>query len=412
MTTQTDTSAWTATRKEVGARPRPHTSIRIVVALALSALVFAGWLTGRALKSRGAPQLDYETAAISHGPIAAKVSATGALSALVMVSVGSQVSGRIATLGADFGSQVHAGDVVATIDPSLFRAAVQQARANHAAARANIERAQAQVANLTRAYERARALADQRLLAPADFDLAEANLRVARADVKAAVASEQQSAAAEAQAELNLHYTTIISPIDGVVISRNVDVGQTVAAALQAPTLFTIARDLKHMQVDTNVPEADVGKIREGMPVSFSVDAYPGQLFTGRVRQVRDNAQTLQNVVTYDAVVDVENDEHLLKPGMTASVSFVYAERKDAQLVSNAALRLRPEPSTIAAWHASAPAAVSGEHVLWMLRRAGVEPVRVRVGISDGSVSELLAGDLKPGERAITEVNDPGKRSR
>ena len=189
------------------------------------------------------------------------------------------------------------------------------------------------------------------------------------------------------------------------MLSRNVDVGQTVAAALQAPTLFTIARDLTQMQVDTSVPEADVGKIRPGMAVSFGVDSYPDQTFTGVVRQLRDNAQTIQNVVTYDAVVDVSNPRLLLKPGMTANVSFTYRESAHALRVPNTALRFQPDAALIARMTTSAPPAPSREsRTLWLLRSGAPRAVSVRVGITDGSATEILSGEVNPGDEAIVEV--------
>lgn len=243
------------------------------------------------------------------------------------------------------------------------------------------------------------------LMTGSDFDTAEAALGVARAEVGVAEANVQQSLAARDQAELNLRYTTIISPIDGVVISRNVDVGQTVAATLQAPTLFSIAQDLTRMQVDTNVSESDVGKIREGMAVTFGVDSYPGRSFPGTVRQLRDNAQTIQNVVTYDAVVDVDNSERLLKPGMTANVSFVYAERSDALRVPNGALRFQPDAATLALAKLEAPgAAPTEQRWLWLLRSGHPVAIAVRTGITDGTSTELVSGEAMGGEAAILEI--------
>jgi HlyD family secretion protein len=360
---------------------------------------------------RGASPLRYQTAGVDRGAIAAKVSASGALSALVTVSVGSQVSGRIESLRVDFGARVTRGQTVATIDPAMFRAALQQAAANLEAARAALERATAQRTNAERQYVRAKTLRAEHLVAQAELDTSEATLEVARADVRAALASTAQAQAARDQAQLNLRYTTIVSPIDGVVISRNVDVGQTVAATLQAPVLFTIAQDLTRMQVDANVAEADVGKIREGMPVSFSVDAYPGRAFSGKVRQVRDNAQTLQNVVTYDAVIDVDNAEHLLRPGMTATVSFVYAERSDVLRVPNAALRFKPDRATLAALGRESPDVPKGseERVVWIVREGRAQPLRVRIGISDGATSEVLAGEVRAGERVVVEASVESK---
>jgi HlyD family secretion protein len=367
----------------------------------------------RTLASREATPIHYETAAIERGRIDAKVTATGTVSALVTVLVGSQVSGRIESLAADFGSPVKTGQVIATIDPALFRAAAAQARANRAAAVANVEKARAQQIEADRELARARALHGDGLASRAELDVAEANALVARAQVRAAEAQVDQAKAALDQAELNLRYSTIVSPIDGVVISRNVDVGQTVAAALQAPTLFTIAQDLGQMQVDTSVAEADVGKLRAGMDVTFTVDAYPGRPFAGRVRQVRDAAQTVQNVVTYDAVIDVDNGEHLLKPGMTASVTFVYAQRPDVIRVPNGALRFRPDAATASVMAgpprkgAAAKPAVdlaADERALWLLRDGRPVLVKLRVGITDGSATEVVAGDVRPSDVAITEA--------
>jgi HlyD family secretion protein len=375
------------------------------------AVAFAGvtgaWLSTR---TRTIP-IRYQTAVVDRGPVSAKVTANGALSALVTVSVGSQVSGRIDSLRADFGSRVKQGDVIATIEPSMFVASVRQARANRAAALATLERAKAQRVNAERQYARQKSLLAQRLVAEAEYDAAEAALGVARADVQAAAASATQAQAALEQAELNLRYTTIVSPIDGVVISRSVDVGQTVAATLQAPTLFSIAHDLTRMQVDTNIAEADVGKMHEGMRVSFTVDAYPGRSLLGTVRQVRDNAQTLQNVVTYDAVIDVDNSERLLKPGMTATVTFVYAERADVLRVPNAALRFKPDRATLALLKREAPRdpTTPDERIVWLLRAGGAEPVRVHIGISDGTSTEVLTGDVRAGDRAVVEASGDTK---
>jgi HlyD family secretion protein len=358
------------------------------------------------IATRPKPQTPhYETAAVDRGKIAAVVTANGTLSAIVMVNVGSQVSGRIESLRADFGAKVTKGQVIATIEPSLFRAAAEQATANFRAALAGVERAKAQGLNAERQYERTKALHAEGLATGADFDAAAAALEVARADLSVARSGVEQTRAAHDQAELNLRYTTILSPIDGIVISRNVDVGQTVAAALQAPTLFSIAEDLTRMQVDTNVSEADVGKIREGMAVTFTVDSYPARTFRGTVRQVRDNAQTIQNVVTYDAVVDVANDDRALRPGMTASVTFTYAERADVIRIPNAALRYRPAASDgSSSAKPPSPVVRGDQRTLWVLRADRAVPVAVRIGVSDANTTELVSGQLEPGERVITEL--------
>lgn len=385
--------------------------IALVLAVAAIAVVVAALL-----RSQAETPVRYETAAVDRGRVDAKVTATGTVSALVTVQVGSQVSGRIEALFADFGSSVRRGQVVATIDPALFRAAAEQARANYAAGAANVEKAKAQDVSASRQYARAQALFAEGLVSRADLDVAEANARASRANVAALDAQVAQAKAALDQASLNLRYSTIVSPIDGVVISRNVDVGQTVAATLQAPTLFTIAQDLGQMQVDTNVAEADVGKIHAGMEVTFTVDAYPGRPFTGRVRQLRDAAQTVQNVVTYDAVIDFSNAEHLLKPGMTASVTFVHARREDALRLPNAALRFRPDAATIAAMTAAAARRkdapdkaplddlAADERAVWILRDGRAARETVHVGISDGVTTEVVAGGIRPGDLVVTEA--------
>jgi HlyD family secretion protein len=377
----------------------------VLLWVAAAAAVAAGVLVGRMAVTRRQAPLHFQTAAVDRGPIAAKITATGVVSALVTVSVGSQVSGRIEALYADYGSRVSKGEIVAKIEPSLFRAAVAQARANTAAAAAGRSRAGAQSINADRQYVRTKALHAENLASSVDLDASEAALGVARADVDSAEAALLQANAALAQAELNLRYTTIVSPIDGIVISRNVDVGQTVAATLQAPTLFTIAQDLKRMQVDTNVAEADVGRVHRDMGVTFRVDAYPTRVFQGRIRQVRDNAQTIQNVVTYDAVIDVDNSEGLLKPGMTANVTVVYSEEADVLRVPNAALRFRPDHNTLAAMQVTAPATVDpDQRLVWIANAGTAAPKIVRIGISDGTYTEVLEGALRAGDQAIEEI--------
>jgi HlyD family secretion protein len=415
--------------------PRRRAKSFLVAVLVSAGVVGIAYGGVRYMRSHAAPALRYETVTVDRGRISAKVTASGALSALVTVQVGSQVSGRIESLRADFNTPVKKGQVIATIEPSLFQAALEQARANLAAARANLEQAKTQAMEADRQYTRAKNLFAENLMSKADVDAAEANAQTSKAKIAAMEASVQQTSAALHQAEINLKYTTIVSPIDGVVISRNVDVGQTVAASLQAPTLFTIAQDLTKMQVDTNVAEGDVGKIHPGMPVTFTVDAYPGKKFNGTVRQVRDAAQTIQNVVTYDAVVDVANDERLLKPGMTATVTFVHAEKDDVLRVPNAALRFKPDNATIAAMTSAAaasggvaapnaasaapePASSNGrerrgrgkldlradQRVVWLQRGGAPQPVTIAVGITDGTMTEVTEGELQPGDVLVTEA--------
>lgn len=396
----------------------PGQILRVAIVLALAALVGVGAL--RYEHASAAPVVRYQTTAVDHGPIAAKVTASGAVSAIVTVQVGSQVSGRIAGWYADFNAPVKKGQLIALIEPSLFKAAVDQARANYASARAAYDKAIANRLVGERNYARELALFEETLADRADLDAAEAQAEAARADVAAADASVLQARAALDQAVLNLSYTRIVSPIDGIVISRTIDVGQTVAASFQAPTLFTIAQDLTKMQVDTNVAEGDVGKIREGMTATFTVDAYPTRTFTGVVRQVRDNAQTVQNVVTYDAVIDVANPDLALRPTMTANCTFVYATRDDATRLPSAALRFKPDAATIAAMASASRAEAvaprdglaADERVVWIMRDLRPRPVVARIGIGDGMVTEVASGDVRAGDSVVTEaiVQSSGKR--
>jgi HlyD family secretion protein len=377
------------------------------VALAVLLGAFFAWRTWNA--SRNAPPLVYQTATATRGDVSARVTATGTLSAIVTVEVGSQVSGRIENINVDFNSRVKAGDVIAAIDPSLFRARVASAEAALREGTATVQRARTQSVLFERQAKRSRNLAAEGLTAGQDLEIAEANVHLGRASVRAAEASEARLRAELEQAQLNLTYATIVSPIDGVVVSRDVDVGQTVAATLQAPTLFTIAQDLRAMQVEANVSEADVAKVRPDMTATFTVDAYPGRTFQGRVRQVRNAATTLQNVVSYVAVVDVQNPDLALKPGMTANVVFAFAETKDVVVVPNSALRFRPDPKTRELLSDKQDDAKPGrpsrrrdldfdQRELWILEDGKARPVVVRVGLTDGSKTEILPSESGPDE--------------
>ena len=285
----------------------------------------------------------YVTDAVARGDVISRVSASGSLSAVVTVEVGSQVSGRIQALYADFNSVVKKGQRIAKIDPALFEAAVAQAAANVTAARGNLARLEAQAEEAERLARRAAQLFETRIVAENDRDASASTALAARAAVQQGRGQLAQSQAALNQSETNLRYTDILAPTDGIVISRAVNVGQTVAASLSAPVIFTIAQDLRAMEVHTNIAESDIGRLRAGMDASFTVDAYPTERFRGRIREIRNAPQVVQNVVTYDAVIDVENAELKLKPGMTATVNIV-SERRDGVLrVPNAALRFRPD---------------------------------------------------------------------
>jgi len=425
-----------------------------------------------AFEFKGQEQPQYFTSKADRGDIREVVEATGTINAVITVQVGSQVSGTIARLYVDFNSRVRKGQVVAQIDPPLFQGALLQARADLANAEANVASAKANLVKAKAAeiqtkadYERAVGLARENVMSQQQLDLAKANhdsavaaVSAAEAQVTQAVAQGQQKQAALTVAQTNLDYTTIRAPIDGTVIARNVDVGQTVAASLQAPTLFTIAQDLTKMQVYASTDESDVGMIKKGQVVTFKVDAFPRDTFTGRVSQIRMNATTVQNVVTYNTVIDFDNPELKLFPGMTAYITIPVASATNGLRVPNGALRYKPDlkveeiralyqkyglddntTTSIASdssgsgvvgkrdrAHAALPqpSGSDTEHegtprldiaVLWKLHPdQTIEPVKIRTGITDHTVTEVaevVKGELKPGEELVTGSMTAGKTS-
>ncbi|WNG61022.1 efflux RND transporter periplasmic adaptor subunit [Archangium gephyra] len=387
----------------------------------IAVVVAAGvWLLKPKAKD---PAASFETAAVQRRDVESRVTATGTVSALVTVQVGSQVSGRIQEILVDYNSPVKKGQVIARIDPQLLQAAVERARANLIAARANVQKARVEADNSRRQAERSKTLRDQQFISQSELDTAESAAQVSQAQVTSSEASLAQAQAALNEAEVNLRYATIVSPTDGIVISRSVDVGQTVAASLQAPTLFTIAEDLRKMQVDTSVAESDVGRLQDGMRATFTVDAWPGVSFEGAIRQIRNASQTVQNVVTYDAVIDVANPELKLKPGMTANVTFITAHRENVVTVPNAALRFRPpEPPAGAGAARQGPGVggagapngagapggsrtfekpAPGTKTVFVLSDGRPRPVRVKPGVTDGTYTEV-EGELHEGDQVIT----------
>ena len=318
----------------------PIRNRRLLIWLSLAILAAAGgWLLLRG----GGDAPRYTTGTSDRGDVVEVVGATGTLEAVTTVQLGSQVSGTIQTLNADFNSTVKKGEGVARLDPSLFEARRGQARANVQAAHANVDRAKAEVQDNRQKYERAKELAAGQLLPASDLETAKANYDGAVAQLKANEAAESQAQANLNQAEVDLSHTIIATPIDGVVISRNVDVGQTVAASFQAPILFLIANDLTKMRVNASIDEADIGRVREGQDVTFHVDAFPEREFSGKVEQVRLNPTAVQNVVTYNTIVAVDNHNMLLRPGMTATVSVVVRKAEQVVRIPAPALRFRPE---------------------------------------------------------------------
>jgi HlyD family secretion protein len=381
----------------------------IPLIVAALVLIGAAFLLRRWTSGSGAT---YQTAAVARGPITQAVTATGTLNPVQNVQVGSQVSGNILKLMADFNSTVKAGQVIAQIDPVVFQANVNQAEGDLANAKAALELAQLN-------ESRTRALVAKQNSAQSDLDAAVASLHQAEANVKI-----KQGALEKTKADLD--HCTITSPIDGIVISRNVDVGQTVAASLQAPIIFQIANDLSKMQIDANVAEADVGAVAVDQNVEFTVDAFPTRTFQGKVVQVRNAPITVQNVVTYDTVIGVSNPEQKLKPGMTANVSIVAAHRDETLKIPNSALRFRlPDQTPTAAPRrdpSSGPRQPGGgnkpggnraerrtERTVYVLASGSSKPtaVTIKTGISDGVTTEVLEG-LKEADRVVTGMTEAG----
>lgn len=385
---------------------------KLLAVLAVLILLGGGVWWGVA-KFAGQSARVWRTAPLRAGEIVSTVSSTGALTPVVNVQVGTPVSGIVKELFADYNSQVKAGQAIAQIDPAVFRAQADQADGNHRLAEANLAKALATEEDAERTLRRYENLVRDGLLARSDYDTAETALKTARASRLAAAASVVQARGQLDLARTNLDYSTIRSPVDGIVISRNVDVGQTVAASLQSPTLFVIAQDLAEMEIDVSVDEADVSRISVGAPVSFTVDAYPDARFQGGVRQVRNSPVTVQNVVTYVVVVAVDNADLRLKPGMTANVTFETARREKALIAPNQALRFKPrdlaEPPG-----APREALARQEHPqgrLWVQGQDGrPRPVRVRTGIGNGRETEIMTTELKPGDLVI--VDEPAVKGK
>jgi HlyD family secretion protein len=414
---------------------RARWTIGVVVLVGAAAAIYWG-----PLRPKAAP-IRYREAEVTRGEILSRVSATGTLSPVDQVEIGSQVSGTIQRISVDYNSRVRAGQVLAQLDPALFRA-------NRSQAEANVEKARVAVQDAERTLARARDLKSQGLVSQADLDAAETAFGSRRAELR-------QAEAALELAEVNLANTTITSPIAGIVISRNIDVGQTVAASLQAPKLFLIARDLSEMELEARVDEADIGQVRQGQPVTFTVDSYPDRAFGGRILQVRAEPIEESGVVSYVTVARVPNPDGRLLPGMTANVTIITATRDDALRVPNAALRYRPKPEEKAAPQDAAatpsgtaraqaegretarpgsagaarretaragsarsdsvrPEDASGKSsTVYVLRRGAKAPeaVRIRTGITDGTVTEVLEGPLEAGTVVVIgEIESGSKR--
>ena len=409
--------------------------VAIIAALVLGVVLVLWWWLDNSDQN-----LAFRTAPVTRGDLMASISATGTIQPEEVVDVGAQVAGKIVSFGldkhgkpVDYGSEVEAGTVLARIDDSLYAADVAQAKAQVAQAKANAQRAEADLGQLKaklfqaeRDWQRAKKLGPSDALSQSDYDAALSAYEVAKANLSVgqAAVAQAKEAVAQAQANLrrsmqNLDYCTITSPVKGVIIDRRVNIGQTVVASLNAPSLFLIAKDLKRLQVWAAVNEADIGAIRPGQPVQFTVDAHPGVTFQGEVGKIRLNATMTQNVVTYTVEVITDNSDGRLIPYLTANLRFIIAERREVLLVPNAALRWTPAPERIApAYRTQASGKKMGggagkgkdgapspaeapQGTLWLAEGAYVRPLKVTRGVTDGALTEVQGPDLKEGLQVV-----------
>ena len=387
------------------ARWRQPWLIGSLLALAVIAAVAAiWWLNGTGNNVR------YATAPVGRGDVTRAVVATGTVNPVLTIIVGSYVSGTIQDIKCDYNTQVKQGQICARIDPRPYQTVVDQNKANLLVAQAQLEKDKANLGYAQVAYERNARLVKTNAVSQDVFDSAKSALEQAKAQVGVDEATIAQRKAQLEAAEVNLGYTNIISPVDGTVVARNVTIGQTVAASFQTPTLFLIATDLTQMQVDTNVSESDIGGIKEGDKGLFTVDAFPNRVFQGTVTQIRQAPQTLQNVVTYDVVVSVDNKDLALKPGMTAASRIVIDERKDVLRVPSQALRFVPSNAIARAGEAHGVAAAGND--VYVLRDGVPVSVPVTVGLDDDSHAEIVGGELKQGDRVILTEKRGGAPSK
>jgi len=374
--------------------PRNKLFIPVVIfLLAIAAAALWYWVGPSSAKKGGER---YKTQAVERGDIAQNITANGTLNPVVLVNVGTQVSGTVLRIHADFNDQVKAGQVLAELDPSLFQAQLRQSEANVINAQSALKLADSKMA-------RNRALKDKGFISGDALEQAEQQLDAARAQLAVSTAQLARDRA-------NLNYSIIKSPISGVVVARNVDIGQTVAASFQTPTLFQIAKDLRQMQIDTSVAEADIGQLHIGQQAKFTVDAFRDRDFIGTVKQVRLNPTIQQNVVTYNVVVAVTNDAGILLPGMTANVRFAVNLKNAVLRVPNAALRYKPSDANTD----DAPAATTkrrGKPVLHKLEDDKLVPVNVKTGITDGSYTEIVEGEIKEGDKLVVRENIDKEKS-
>lgn len=357
-----------------------------------------------ALFSKGKNKVQYETAKIGKNTIVQVVEASGTINPVTTVNIGSQVSGLIKEIYVDFNSKVKKGQLLAQIDTSLFEAQLQQATANIANAKANYKKILAIKENDKKTYNRYKNLYERNFIAKSEYDLAKATYLSDKAQLEAAKAQISQAEASYKTASANMRYTKIISPVDGTVVSRAVDVGQTVAASFQTPTLFMVAQDLTKMQIETSVSEADIGKVKVGQEVNYTLDGYQDRVFHGTVIQVRISPTTVQNVVTYTVIVDVDNEEGLLIPGMTANVSVITSKKEDIMTVPNSALKFTPvTDGTVKRYK---------EQGIWIMENGKPKRVNIVAGVSDDVNTEVISKELKGDETVIVGLLNQKKSNK
>ncbi len=346
----------------------------------------------------------YITEPLEKRTITQIVEASGTINPVQTVSIGSQVSGQISAIYVDYNSEVKKGQLLAEIDTSLFEAQVNQAKASIDNARANLSKIQATAANDKLTLTRYRNLYKKGFIAKSELDLAESTYSADLAQINAARAQINQALASYSTAESNLRYTKIVSPVDGVVISRAIDVGQTVAASFQTPELFSVAQDLTKMQIEASVSEADIGKVKKEQNVEYTLDGYPDETFKGKVTQVRISPTTVSNVVTYSVIIDVENEDMKLIPGMTANVSIITSKKEDILCAKNAALKFTP--------NTDGKGEKFDKQGIWILADGKPERVEIETGVNDDSYTEIISNTLKDGDKVIISIEEKGKNKK
>jgi HlyD family secretion protein len=373
---------------------------KLIVIFVSAAALLAGLYFAIGRTAADGPEVRYITVPVEKGTLKAEINSTGTVKPRVEVQVGSQVSGTIKKLYADFESVVTEGELIALIDPDTYKAKVNQARANLLSAKANLAKAEVSLLDQNRTLRRKEELVKTHAISQQDLDTAQTNADAARAQVEAAKATVAQMEANLEEAELNLKHTRIIAPVNGVVTARNMDVGQTVTASFQTPVLFRIAEDLKLMQAYTSVDEADIGSVKVGQTARFSVPAFPDEIFNASVTQIRNDPQIQQNVVTYNVILDVNNDELKLRPGMTTSVQIRLNEVHDALMVPDQAFRFSPQGK-----NQDLPPLKSGERRLWKLEGADIlKPLNVGIGLVGPERVQIISDELKPGDRVVVDA--------